>query len=736
MACSRINGWLKKTCFFFFIFSFMLCMSKLNFAGTHTINFDEQRYRDIANQKFYRGGPNTMVDQVANFDIYIANGEMFIDPYITQHFPTLYDYKLWYSYKITATSPDHTDPAARLVITFDNLQQYVKVTGENDLFPYLPNPYARVSFYKDTSPTNPLYSENSAGCYAAEYTNTTDGIKMIIVDSKYEVNYLEELKFTDLGDPVSSEPDLIVSNVTVMDGDGPDITYKVTVKNEGAAPTGGKIKTRFFLSLDNTITTADYLINDWNFTDALAPGDTKTSWDLATTVSNVPDGTYYLGAITDANNVCAESDETNNTGYANSPMVTISGSGIDPGDPSGNMLANGDFSNGMDPWHLYVINTGDAATDVEDGALHVSITNGGANVWDVSLQQLNLNIINGSTYTVTFDARAASERDVSAWVAMLNAPYSMYNSDNEFSLTTNWQTFSYTFTMNYDTDPAARIGFDFGTSNVDAYLDNVSLVEHGSGSSDEPEEPDGNHVSNWSFNNDMNDWTFYAGSYGAEGSASVENGVFHAQITNGGTETWCTHLKQNITIENGKTYDVSFEAYGDDSRNIWPIIGLDTDPWTSYNGFVEFNISTTKQTYSFGFTMTEPTDNNARLQFDMGISNIDVYLDNISVVETGSSNDIQAPEISQTARVFDLAQNYPNPFNPKTFIRYQIPENGLVKLKIYDLAGREITTLVNENQTAGMYTSEWNAEGLPSGMYLYQLKANEFLETKKLILQK
>jgi len=86
--------------------------------------------------------------------------------------------------------------------------------------------------------------------------------------------------------------------------------------------------------------------------------------------------------------------------------------------------------------------------------------------------------------------------------------------------------------------------------------------------------------------------------------------------------------------------------------------------------------------------------------------------------------------------IFKLSQNYPNPFNPITTISYQIPENSPVTLKIYNLAGREIATLINENQSVGIYTVEWNAEGLPSGMYIYQLKAGSFSQTRKLIQQK
>ena len=81
-----------------------------------------------------------------------------------------------------------------------------------------------------------------------------------------------------------------------------------------------------------------------------------------------------------------------------------------------------------------------------------------------------------------------------------------------------------------------------------------------------------------------------------------------------------------------------------------------------------------------------------------------------------------------------LEQNYPNPFNPTTAIRYQIPEASHVTLKVFDLLGREVAVLVNESHAAGSYAMEWNADGFASGVYYFQLRAGEFVQTKKLVL--
>jgi len=83
-----------------------------------------------------------------------------------------------------------------------------------------------------------------------------------------------------------------------------------------------------------------------------------------------------------------------------------------------------------------------------------------------------------------------------------------------------------------------------------------------------------------------------------------------------------------------------------------------------------------------------------------------------------------------------LEQNYPNPFNPSTKIKFEIPDQGFVSLKVYDVLGNEITTLVDEEKPAGEYEVEFDGKGLSSGMYFYTLNAGNYIETKKMILIK
>ena len=86
--------------------------------------------------------------------------------------------------------------------------------------------------------------------------------------------------------------------------------------------------------------------------------------------------------------------------------------------------------------------------------------------------------------------------------------------------------------------------------------------------------------------------------------------------------------------------------------------------------------------------------------------------------------------------VFALEQNYPNPFNPSTMISYSIPQSSFVTLKVYDIIGNEVATLVNQNQEAGKYDIRFNASNLSNGVYMYSIKTDNFTSTKKMLLMK
>ncbi len=91
---------------------------------------------------------------------------------------------------------------------------------------------------------------------------------------------------------------------------------------------------------------------------------------------------------------------------------------------------------------------------------------------------------------------------------------------------------------------------------------------------------------------------------------------------------------------------------------------------------------------------------------------------------------------SNTPEKFELYQNYPNPFNPTTNIEFDIAEDGFVSLKVFDVTGREIESLVHENLQKGTYRVDWSGTGITSGVYFYTLKTLNFSETKRMMLIK
>jgi hypothetical protein len=91
---------------------------------------------------------------------------------------------------------------------------------------------------------------------------------------------------------------------------------------------------------------------------------------------------------------------------------------------------------------------------------------------------------------------------------------------------------------------------------------------------------------------------------------------------------------------------------------------------------------------------------------------------------------------SELPKDFKLLQNYPNPFNPTTNIKFSIPHNVFVSLKVYDIEGREVAKLVNTELKSGTYECNWNATNCSSGIYFYKFQAGNYLETKKMIFLK
>jgi hypothetical protein len=125
-----------------------------------------------------------------------------------------------------------------------------------------------------------------------------------------------------------------------------------------------------------------------------------------------------------------------------------------------------------------------------------------------------------------------------------------------------------------------------------------------------------------------------------------------------------------------------------------------------------------------------------RLKTDGATQSNGILLDDIEVVGGTPITNVEQSEVPNIPKEFSLRQNYPNPFNPSTVIEYQLPAKNMVSLKVFDILGREVITLVDKHQEAGIYQITFNGANLPSGIYLYRLQSGTFTETKKLVLLK
>jgi uncharacterized protein YegP (UPF0339 family) len=157
--------------------------------------------------------------------------------------------------------------------------------------------------------------------------------------------------------------------------------------------------------------------------------------------------------------------------------------------------------------------------------------------------------------------------------------------------------------------------------------------------------------------------------------------------------------------------------------------------------FVDYSISDLDGSYMIGsveagsYTMVSTL-----VSFDNAQKNISIDYSNNSTINVDFSlNPNSTMGINNnvtTINGYELQQNYPNPFNPSTIISYQIPQNSFVTLKVYNILGNEVATLVNEQQIAGKYNFNFKANNLASGVYIYKLTAGGFTSVRKLTLLK
>ncbi len=153
----------------------------------------------------------------------------------------------------------------------------------------------------------------------------------------------------------------------------------------------------------------------------------------------------------------------------------------EPGGGGASLLKNGDFSDGTNQWTLWS-DEGRADMAIENGEAKISVTNPGPQLWSIGLSQHGFPIKYGETYTVTFRARADKTREIRSVIQLARDPWTGYSAATSFTLTGKMTTFSYAFTMYYETDNEAELQIFVGQNGKGTiYLDNITLTKYGEG---------------------------------------------------------------------------------------------------------------------------------------------------------------------------------------------------------------------------------------------------------------
>jgi photosystem II stability/assembly factor-like uncharacterized protein len=205
------------------------------------------------------------------------------------------------------------------------------------------------------------------------------------------------------------------------------------------------------------------------------------------------------------------------------------------------------------------------------------------------------------------------------------------------------------------------------------------------------------------------------------GTAVGESGII-LRTTNGGIPVELISLTSEVSGSEAKLNWSTATETNNSGFEIHRFTQNDNNAWEQI-GFVPGHGTTTEtQHYSFTDNDVKP----GKYQYKLKQIDYDGTFEYSQIVE------VEIPIVNK----FSLYQNYPNPFNPSTSLQYAIGSRQFVTLKVYDLLGREVATLVNEEKPAGEYEVEFDGFALPSGIYFYQLKAGQYSETKKMILLK
>lgn len=251
--------------------------------------------------------------------------------------------------------------------------------------------------------------------------------------------------------------------------------------------------------------------------------------------------------------------------------------------------------------------------------------------------------------------------------------------------------------------------------------------------------PGPNILKNADFENGTSDWTARSCTI-AEETSVVQNGSTSLSVT-GRTKKWngAAQFVTDSLIKYGQG-DYVFRAYYHSMYNVAftgkAQVKLTDDSGDSY-------VQALDAVEATGWYLVQDTVNitwsgnlnEARLTLmTKNNDTVSYYLDNTSIYKLDVSSSLNDKKEPVYPTKFQLDQNFPNPFNPETVISFSLPKNSKIQLTVYNMLGKEVALLADEVFSAGQHQIKFKANSLPSGVYVYRLKAGEFIQSRKMIL--
>lgn len=279
------------------------------------------------------------------------------------------------------------------------------------------------------------------------------------------------------------------------------------------------------------------------------------------------------------------------------------------------------------------------------------ITNPGSQLYSLQMIQ-NISLANGGKYKVSFDAKSTAPRNIMVKTgAGESRGWVKYSNEESFKLTSELQTYEFTFDMLNETDIASRLEFNLGgNGTAPVWIGNVRVEDITGTPVDENAAkqplPNGNHVYNGTFDQGGMDrmmfWNFSVEKEAAIASASVSENTreLHVDIEDGGNHPEAVLLDQKgLSLLKGNDYKVSFKARADEARTIQVSV-LSKDGSINYSDVQTFELSDTMEEKTFDFKMLEDlSDSEAQIVFNFGNGDADVYLDDVIILKTSNKPD-------------------------------------------------------------------------------------------------